>query len=220
MKKAKSNFDAAREFAEFGLRERQAGRRESASGPGSALASAEPTIELLRHVLKVERPRTILDLGCGDWNWMASLGLPHPEVGAEIRYTGWDSSAELVDDLTQRHGQPGLVDFEVCDITTEPLPVSDLIIARDVLFHLPRHLSKGLVRRIAESCRLFVSTSFLDVTENADVERYLPIEGWGFYQINLNRPPFDLGEHMERAIREPLCGVRGKSRFVCLYKFN
>ena len=58
-----SNFDAARGFAEFGLREREAGRRESASGPGSTLEAAGPAIELLRHVLVHERPETVLDLG-------------------------------------------------------------------------------------------------------------------------------------------------------------
>lgn len=220
MKKVESNFEAAKEFAEFGLKEQRAGRRESASGPGSALASAEPTVELLQYILKHERPETILDLGCGDWNWMSSLGLPSPETGYDIQYNGWDASAELIDGLKGKYGQIGKIDFDVRDITTEPIPKTDLIIARDVLFHVPRHLAERLIERISNSCRLFVANSFLDVSQNTDIEQYLPIKDWGSYQINLNRPPFDLGGKMERAIREPLCGIRGKSRFVCLYKFN
>lgn len=219
MSDPQSNFDAARAFAEFGLAKRATGARESASGPGSSQDAARPALQLLRRTLRQRPIRTVLDLGCGDWNWMQALGLPGVGQDLNIRYEGWDASPDLIAELTARHGQPGQIDFALRDITTAPLPQVDLIIARDVLFHLPLPQSVPLVARLRQSCRFFLSTSFLTEPDNSDIEGYLPIEGWGFYRINLNAAPFDLGGQMEEAVREPLCSHKGRNRYACLYGF-
>lgn len=220
MTEEESNFGAARSFVAFGLQEQRAGRRESASGPGSSRAAAQPALRLLRRTLRQRRVKTILDLGCGDWNWMQALELPGVGRALELQYEGWEASQELVSQLNARHARPGKIDFHVRDITTEPLPMVDLIIARDVLFHLPLLQAERLVQRIRQSCRFFLSTSFLGVHANADIEGYLPIEGWGFHKLNLNLAPFCLAETMEEAVREPLCTHSGSSRYICLYQFE
>jgi SAM-dependent methyltransferase len=215
-----SNFEAARSFAAFGLRERAAGRRESASGPGSARAAAEPALRLLRRTLKERDIRSILDLGCGDWNWMRDLGLPDPGLGQRISYEGWEANADLVQELTTRFGKAEEIVFALRDATTEPLPRVDLIIARDLLFHLPTALAASLVARIRTNCRYLLSTSFPATQQNGDIQPYLPIEGWGFHRINLDLPPFGLADHLEEAVEEPLCAHRGMRRFFCLYAFQ
>lgn len=220
MTETESNFDAARAFVDFGLERRRAGERESASGPGSSRAAAGPALDLLRRTIERRRIDSILDLGCGDWNWMAALDLPGMGQGLNVRYQGWDAHADLVQELVTDYGQPGQIDFAVRDIITASLPQVDLIIARDVLFHLPLSQSGPLVERIGRSCRYFLSTSFLTESENADIRGYLPIEGWGFHRINLNVAPFALGEKMEEAVREPLCAHHGRSRYFCLYEFE
>ncbi len=214
-----SNFAAARAFAEFGLKKRRDGERESASGPGSSRKAALPATRLLRRTLRQRGVKSVLDLGCGDWNWMQTLNLPGVDRDLDIRYQGWDASPDLVQELADRYGLPGRIDFELRDITTAPLPEVDLIIARDVLFHLPLAQSVPLLDRIRTRCRLFLSTSFLGENENSDIREYLPIEGWGFYRINLNIAPFGLAEQMEEAVREPLGAHSGKSRYACLYAF-
>jgi general secretion pathway protein M len=45
-----TNFAAARAFAEYGLNEQRKGKRESASGPGSALAAIAQTLVLLDEI--------------------------------------------------------------------------------------------------------------------------------------------------------------------------
>lgn len=214
-----SNFDAARAFVEFGLSEQAAGRRESASGPGSSLAAAEPALRLLRRVLAERDVGSILDLGCGDWNWMRGLGLPEAGTGRKLRYEGWDASADLVAQLQADHGRPGEIDFLLRDITTAPLPQVDLVILRDVLFHMPVALATDLLARLRQSTRFLLSTSFLGMERNDDIQAYLPINGWGFHRINLNVAPFDLAETMQEAVREPLCSNKGRARFFCLYEF-
>lgn len=215
-----SNFAAARSFADFGLSEKSAGRRESASGPGSSRAAAEPALRLLRRSLAERGIGSILDLGCGDWNWMRDLNLPSAGTDRVIRYQGWDASETLVADLQTEYGRPGLIDFATCDLTTAPLPPVDLVILRDVLFHLPLDLALRVVTRVRATSRYLLSTSFLGMAENADISPYLPIDGWGFHRINLNAAPFDLAETMLEAVREPLCSHKGVARFACLYGFS
>lgn len=215
-----TNFDAARQFADFGLIDRDAGNRESASGPGSSRSAAENTIKLLRHTIETRKVRTILDLGCGDWNWMKDVGLHDLADGNRVRYQGWDASPKLVEELSATFGVPGAIEFHLRDITTAPIPKVDLIIARDVLFHLPRAITKTLLDRISEACDYFLSTSFLSVAENGDISAYNEIEGWGYYNINLNIPPFNLARRMETAEREKLDEKIANPRYICLYNFS
>jgi SAM-dependent methyltransferase len=214
-----SNFGAARQFVEFGLEEKKAGRRESASGPGSSRAAAQPTLKLLRRFLRNSDVTSILDLGCGDWNWMRHLNLPTASTERTLSYTGWDASAELIESLQQDFGSEQ-IDFAVADFNTQDLPQTDLIVIRDVLFHLPLSQSVPLVKKISQSCRYMLSTSFLGMPENNDIDPYLPIDGWGFHRINLNVAPFDLAEMMSEAVKEPLGANKGRSRYICLYEFD
>ncbi len=215
-----SNFEAAQTFADFGLADRDAGNRESASGPGSSRIIAQKTIELLNSTINAKNIRSILDLGCGDWNWMADVDLSQPPNGAKLRYQGWDASEKLVDELTRKYGIADEIEFNVRDITTAPLPKVDLIIARDVLFHLPIEIAVPLVNRIKLSCAYLVSTSFFDSQTNTDIAPYNAIEGWGYYKINLNIPPFSLSQHLDVAYREKPEKLGAAPRYICLYDFT
>lgn len=214
-----SNFEAARQFAEFGLAEKRKGNRESASGPGSTRKAARPALEVLRRLIRRRPIRSMLDLGCGDWNWMQYLELPDGGRKRGVRYEGWDASPDLIDGLTREFGQKN-ISFQLQDVTTAELPQVDLIVARDILFHLPRQNTIDLLQKIRRSTRYFASTSFLGMGENSEIQSYLPIEGWGFYKINLNRAPFNLGEDMIEAQREPEGWHSGHNRFFCLYEFS
>lgn len=220
MSAARSNFDAARSFADFGLERKRQGRRESASGPGSSRNAARPTLKLLRATLRQHSITSILDLGCGDWNWMQHLRLPEAGTDRQISYEGWDASPTLITALNEQFGIEGKIAFKLSDITAQALPKVDLIIIRDVLFHLPLEHSIPLLQRIRESCRYMIATAFLGSPENSDIASYMPIDGWGFYPINLNAAPFNMSEDMWFAAREPECDHKGLARFVCLYKFE
>jgi SAM-dependent methyltransferase len=213
-----SNFEAARRFAEFGLKEKAAGKRESASGPGSYLGASAGALKLLRAAIVKYDIRSILDLGCGDWHWMSRLG--QPDIGgARVSYEGWDASAAMVADLNERYGTNG-VSFHTKDITQEPLPSVDLIVARDVLCHIDIRIVRGLVERIRGAARLFLSTSFLEIAENRNIEPYLPIEGWGFHKLNLNVAPFDIARFMVESVEEKKARHTGHKRYLCLYDFS
>lgn len=94
-----TNFKAAKEFVGFGMREREQGRRESISGPGSSLRATAVTRKLLRDCLCELNVSSILDLGCGDWNWLREVELINGE-GEPVQYQGWDADETLVANLS------------------------------------------------------------------------------------------------------------------------
>ena len=215
---ADSNFAAARQFVAHGRRRQADEGRESISGPGSFLEAAQPTMTLLNRVIEERQISSILDLGCGDWNWMRHMGL----AGRNISYRGWDADPDLIAGLSRDHGKDDRIRFEMRDLTTELFPPNDLVIIRDVLFHLPHEMGQRVITRIRNASRYMIATSFLCQGQNPSWGDCAPveIEGWGFYTIDLCAPPFSLNPFLAEALREPLCSIRGKPRYVCLFDFG
>lgn len=216
--KTKGNLNAAAAFVEYGLLEKSKGNRESASGPGSSLTSAAAASNLLLRKLRELPIRSVLDLGCGDWNWMQNLGFPHPIPGRRITYEGWESSQELVDALRDKHGQDG-VDFHVRDVSTESFPNVDLIIARDILFHMLPEMALGIVERIKRSGKYLSAPSYMFMHKNGEFKEHSDIEDWGFFLINLNIEPFSLAHSLKECVLEPECGHQKYDRYFCFYDF-
>lgn len=212
-----TNFAAAGAFVQFGLLHQRQGKREFASGPGSSLMAAAQTIALLDETIEHSSIRRILDLGCGDWNWMKETHWYRSE--STIEYAGWEASPELVDQLERRFGRPG-VSFHLKDIVRETFFPADLLICRDVLFHLPTTLALKVLSKVKKARCLLLATTFPTQSINADIRAYLPIENWGFYQINLDIPPFNLAVFRRRQVIELLCGTESLPRAVCLYDFR
>ncbi len=212
-----SNFAAARAFAAFGLREKQLGRRESASGPGSAQSAAHACLQMIDAVIEEYGVSSILDLGCGDWNWLRKARW---RQSGNLDYEGWEAHADMVDDLNRAFGSAS-TRFLVSDITTASYPRADLVICRDVLFHLPVALATKVIGAVRDLRSLFISTSYPSVAANQDVRPYLPIENWGFYRTNLDIAPFDLKPYLRAGKTEPIdCAHEGHERVVCLYDFR
>jgi hypothetical protein len=210
-----SNFEAARSFAEFGLNEQAAGRRESASGVGSKLDAARPCLDLLDQTIRELGITSIVDMGCGDWNWM-SHGRWYRESWP-IRYAGWEAHDGLVERLNRAFARPG-VEFSLTDATQADLEPVNLVICRDILFHMPVKMARRLLKKIRLSARYLLTTTFPAVTENEGPAVYLPIPGWGFYPINADIGPFNLGPFKIADVEEPQCGVSGMARHVALYR--
>src|SRR3954451_20873912 len=86
---------------------------QNAWDPGTYLRfggeRARPFADLLARV-RVESPRTVVDLGCGEGALTASLAARWPEA----RITGIDSSPEMVA-AAAAHTIPGRLEFAVSD---------------------------------------------------------------------------------------------------------
>lgn len=75
---------------------------------------------------------SILDVPCGDFNWMQLLELQG------ISYIGGEIVKPLVSELNIKFSGDGVA-FLQMDITKNKLPKCDLVLNRDCLFHLSYH---------------------------------------------------------------------------------
>jgi hypothetical protein len=156
---------------------------QSRSGVGSRLEETRNVRAALPGLMADLKVRTLLDVPCGDLNWMK-----HVELGA-VDYIGADIVPELVAENERRFAgtrSPGgtRYSFRQLDLVTEPVPRADLVLCRDCLVHIShRNVAKALRNIIASGSDFLLTTTFVERTENTDI-----IIGW--YPINLQLPPF------------------------------
>ena len=167
-----TNFKAAKKFIKFSKNE----NLESISGPGSSIANTLEVRGLIEETIKKYNIKSILDLGCGDWNWFKLIDLNG------IEYEGWDAGEDMIIANQLQFGKEN-VNFKIYDIILSEYPEVDLIICRDVLFHMPMNLAYKVIRKSKHACKYFLSTSFKEVSQNKGIG----IDNeWGYYPINLN----------------------------------
>jgi SAM-dependent methyltransferase len=159
----------------------------------------------------LERPaRTVLDVGCGEGNWLSALRALRPK----IRYTGVDPSRYAVERFgKKRNIQLGsFAELEEIGLSEE----YDLIVCSDTLFYLP--LSE-LEQGIASLAHRAAGVAFLELyTDEDSLVGDFPKEGLqsaSFYMKMLARHGFlSVGSHCylgpdmaERAMQmEKACG--------------
>ena len=206
-----TNFKEAQIFVE----ESKSLGQESMSGPGSTLANAAEATELIVESISRYNIKSILDLGCGDWNWFQHINLEG------IEYQGWDAHMDMIIQNQFNHGESN-INFYVKDIIQDSYPDVDLIICRDVLFHMPIALANHVILKSKSACKYFISTSFRDVNFNTGIPSG---SKWGYYSINLNQNPFNLSTTEIKYEREMLGAshdgiVLSPKRYICLYDFS
>lgn len=105
--------------------------KESVSGVGSEISYTSNLRESLAEMISIFDIRSICDAPCGDFNWIKRV----LSEESSLSYTGIDIVPQLIDKNNKLY-QTEKVKFIKGDICKDPLPKSDLLIVRDVLFHL------------------------------------------------------------------------------------
>jgi SAM-dependent methyltransferase len=154
---------------------------ETFSGPGSTLAATEIVRNRLLEVFKEFGIRSVIDVPCGDFNWMKKVDLDG------ISYHGLDIVKELVDSNSAKYGRDD-IRFSCVDMITDDIPKADLVICRDCLFHYTsRLIIKSLANLKRSGSEYLLTTSFPGIDRNQEIETI------GLYRpINLQLPPFAL----------------------------
>jgi len=209
MQLEKTNFHAAKKFVEM----KRAHNQESLSGPGSWEVNTKESIELINQVISEYNVKSILDLGCGDWNWFKNVNLEN------VWYEGWDADTQMIEGNRHKYGS-NKINFFVSDIVLKKYPKVDLIICRDVLFHIDVDLTLKVLNKIKASATLLISTSFRDVDNNTGPASYTNFDDWGFYNINLNIEPFNLKKYEKIFVEEKNNKSKNHKRYISLYYFE
>jgi len=155
------------------------GDSESISGFGSRL---DTTIAIRRELPKLIKDfyiKDMLDVPCGDFNWMKEVNL---DLG---NYIGGDIVQDLVDKNKKMHEKDNKA-FLYLDITKSPLPRADLIICRDCLVHFSFENIQLAINQIKLSkSHYLLTTTFVNRTKNQQITT------GEWRPINLNLPPFN-----------------------------
>lgn len=152
---------------------------ESLSGPGSTLRATASLCPQLIDLFRELGVRTLVDAGCGDFNWLS-----HADLN-QIQYIGLDVVPQVIDSLRQRYKTPTR-HFLLHDIT-KSIPMGDLALCRHAMQHLPNRDVLRFLKAVRRSqTRYLLMTTYPTVAENIDTYR------GGFRRNNMQKSPFDL----------------------------
>ncbi len=153
---------------------------ESASGDGSSLAYTQHLRQALPDVLRQLGVRTLLDVPCGDWNWMSHVDLPVE------RYIGGDLVPAVVKQNQARFGGRPLVEFRVIYLCADALPAADLLLCRDALVHFSlADIWRALANIVEAQITFLATTTFPAARRNTDLAT-----GIQWRHLNLAVAPF------------------------------
>ena len=156
--------------------------RESVSGPGSDSVETVNLIPELNALISVLGAKSILDIPCGDWNYMRHINLDG------ITYIGADIVEPLIEQNRKKY-ESDTVTFEVLDIRHDYLPTVDLVITRDCLVHLPNDdIWDALINIKRSGSKYLLTTTFNFLSQ--PVNHDILVGQWR--RVDLTRPPFSL----------------------------
>ena len=151
------------------------------SGTGSMPQYARSYMGYLQNFLRTNRIASVLDLGCGDWQFSRHLDW------TGITYTGIDVSSVVLES-TRSFARPG-VSFLEMDAARDTLPAAELLLAKDVLQHWPNEDVQRFLPQLSRFRLALITNGFPPTSQgrlNAD------IRAGDFRPIDLSRPPFGL----------------------------
>ena len=158
---------------------------ESVSGIGSDLKKDSTLVNDFKNFISEFKVKKILDLGCGDFNWMKFIVLNNNNVS---NYLGLDIVDKIIS-LNNLKYKNSEVSFETSDILLEDLPkFYDLVIIRDLFIHLKNNEILKIIDKINNS-----SIKFLAVTSYHTTEVNINADKFGHHRyINMKLDPFYL----------------------------
>jgi SAM-dependent methyltransferase len=149
----------------------------TSSGAGSTLSQTAVLRAELPGLLRGLGVRSMLDIPCGDFNWMRELDLP-------VQYIGADIVGPLIAENARNFGSARRT-FVVANLIKDDLPKADLILCRDCLVHLSNEDATRAVRNMKRSRATYV----LVTTYPARTENKAILTG-AWRPVNLALPPF------------------------------
>jgi SAM-dependent methyltransferase len=151
---------------------------ESRSGTGSNLDETATLRASLPPLLRGLGARRLLDVPCGDFNWMRHVDL------SGIDYVGGDIVESMIEANRERYESPARR-FVRVDLTRGPLPDANVILCRDCLVHFSfANIIAAFRTMKASSAQYLLTTTFLNRQVNKDI-----VDG-DWRPLNLVQPPF------------------------------
>ena len=149
------------------------------SGPGSSPANTIEYRAFIQRFIEANAVRTVTDLGCGDWQFSRFIDW------SQVDYLGLDIVPEVVAQNRERFALPH-IRFDVLEAIDE-LPGGDLLLAKEVLQHLPNETIAAYLTAIRQRYRFALMTNAIEPASLVNQQ----IAPGGFRPIRLQNPPFN-----------------------------
>jgi hypothetical protein len=185
-------------------------------GPGSETEKViqAGTINFIDNIIKKYNINTINDCACGVFaHWACCLDL------VNVKYVGYDINILPIERNRKEFPQH---EFYELDIVNEDVPYADLVICRDILFHLPNDFVKSIINNIRKNTtKYFLATNHRWLQTNKELSQKELENEVGFRFINLSIEPYNLNipieEHNEEVWRYY---EGGNNRQISLWKLS
>ena len=152
------------------------------SGEGSLDVHTRGYRAFLQNFLAEKQIRSVVDMGCGDWQFSQLVDW------RGIDYRGYDVAPFVIERNSEVHGRDGVA-FALYSGDAAELPAADLLIAKDVLQHLPNQAVLGILPHLAKY-KYALLTNCTDPKDRDRVNGDIPLGG--FRYLDLRLPPFNL----------------------------
>jgi hypothetical protein len=175
------------------------------SGPGSSLKNTKNCSEFLTNFIYTNKCLSVLDLGCGDLTWMSKTEFFNDN---NIKYTGVDVVESLIHSHVKNYQEKVFLNLDITTYTC--FDNVDIIVIRDVLFHLKNADIISIFNNIKNKFKYIMLTS---CRNNKNTDHF--DNKWHFTQKNINQEPFNISNNFEIKIEENVF-----NRNVYIYKHD
>jgi SAM-dependent methyltransferase len=155
------------------------------SGEGSRPKHTKGYADLLRRFLKDQRIKSVVDFGCGDWQFSRFIDW------SGVDYHGYDIARPVVERNREQFSAPN-VSFHAFDGDCASLPAADLLIVKDVLQHWSNESILAFLPLLGRY-RFAILTNC--VNPSGPTANVNDVDG-GSRPIDLRRPPFNLAAEL------------------------
>ena len=184
--------------------------KESRSGTGSNLEVTTVLRDRLKNLLIKYNVTTVLDLPCGDYNWMNRVDYNFEQ------YTGADIVDPLIGNNNKKFANKN-TRFVIFNALEDDYPDAELLLCRDLWVHLSfEDINKFLEKFHQSSAKFLLATTYCQTIKNEDILTGL------WRPINLYLPPFSFPKPAECLIEKTTesNGQYKNSKSLCLWKKN
>ncbi len=151
---------------------------KSRSGTGSDSIQTAEVKQILKRVIQEYDVAAILDIPCGDFNWLKEIDL------SRVTYYGADIVEKIIHDNNAVHKKEN-IRFVHADITSSKLPEVDLIFCRDCLVHFSYQDIERAKKNLKKSKSKYLLTTTFPAHTNANI-----VTG-NWRPLNLQSSPFN-----------------------------
>ena len=149
------------------------------SGGGADPTNLGPYLIYLQKFLSDNNIKTIIDVGCGDWQHMSKIDLTN------INYIGVDCVSSVINNNLAKYTKDN-IKFILGNFVDMDLPSADLLICKDVFQHLPNNIILQFLPQLAKFKHCLI------INDTGGNNRLITGVDKNYAGLDCQAPPFNL----------------------------